>query len=231
MLYDALDGGAPGVPAGRRWLLQEHRGTGETPVASSNFSSRIDRGQSLSDALRKRLVSVDRSFGVGDGFEAGLPFQVERDSWVVRGVRGIGFEAETAASGFLGTGALDDRPGLSEFASELENAVDLVAAGKGAAVQKDFTSRSILQQEAGGFEHDLHHEVVLLDGIFDIVRREEGGADLIFAEDRALSAVRQFAGERSFTCAGKTCHQDDHAVESVAEAESSSTFSLRPSSR
>jgi hypothetical protein len=138
----------------------------------------------------------------------------------VRGVRGIGFEVETAASGFLGTGALDDRPGLSEFASELQNAVDLVAAGKGAAVQKDFTSRSILQQEAGGFEHDLHHEVVLLDGIFDIFWREERGADLIFTEERALSAVGQFAGERSFTCAGKTCHQDDHAVESVAEAES-----------
>ena len=77
----------------------------------------------------------------------------------------------------------------------------------------------------------IDDEVVLRDGVLNIFRREEGGADLIFAEERALSAVGQFAGERSFTCAGKTCHQDDHAVESVAEAESSSTFSLRPSSR
>src|SRR6202790_4009935 len=211
--------------------VAEGRGAGETPGGPSNFSSGIDRGQSLFDALLKRLVSVDRSFGVGDGFEAGFHFKVEREGSVARRVRGIGFEVEMATSGFLGTGALDDRPGLSEFASELENAVDLVAAGKGAAVQKDFTSRSILQQEAGGFEHDLHHEVVLLDGIFDIFWREQGGAELIFAEECALSAVGQFAGERSFPCAGKTCHQDDHAVESVAEAESSSTFSLRPSSR
>src|SRR3984893_27497 len=212
-------------------LLQEHRGTGATPVAPSNFSSGADRGQSMFEALLKRLVSVDRSFGVGDGCEAGFQCTVEREGSVVRRVRGIGFEVEMAASGLVGTGALDDRPGLSEFASELENAVDLVAPGKGAAVQKDCTSRSILQQEAGGLEHDLDHEVVLLDGIFDIFWREEGGADLIFAEERALSAVGQFAGERSFTCAGKTCHQDDHAVESVAEAESGWTFSLRPSSR
>src|SRR5260370_41141255 len=119
-------------------LLQEHRWTGETPVAPSNFSSGIDRGQSLFDALLKRLVRVDRSFVVGDGFEAGFHFKVEREGSVVRRLRGIGFEVEMEASGFLGTGALDDRPGLSEFASELENAVDLVAAGEERNLPKYF---------------------------------------------------------------------------------------------
>ena len=173
----------------------------------------------LLNALLERLVRRDCGFGISDRFEAGFHFEVERERSVVRGVRGIGFEVETAASGFLGTGALDDRPGLSEFAGELENAVDLVAAGEGAAVEKDFASRSILQQEAGGFEHDLHHEVVLLDGVFDIFWREQGGADLVFAEERALSAAGQFASERGFAGSGKACHQNNHSVESV-EAES-----------
>src|SRR5260370_42214576 len=55
-----------------RLTVESHRWTGETPVAPSTFSSGIDRGQSLFDALLKRLVSVDRSFAVVDGFEAGL---------------------------------------------------------------------------------------------------------------------------------------------------------------
>src|SRR5260370_42250377 len=87
-------------------LLQEHRWTGETPVAPSNFSSGIDRGPSLFDALLKWLVRVDRSFVVGVGFEAGLHFKVEREGSVVRRVRGIGVGAELAASGFFGTGAI-----------------------------------------------------------------------------------------------------------------------------
>jgi hypothetical protein len=75
-----------------------------------------------------------------------------------------------------------------------------------------------LQQVSGRFEHDLHHEVVLLDGVFDIFRREQGGADLVFAEERALSAESQFASERGFAGSGKAGHQNNHSVEIVAEA-------------
>jgi hypothetical protein len=55
-------------------------------------------------------------FGMGDGFEAGFYFAVERERSVMRGVRRIGFEIETPARGFIGTDAFDDRPGLGEFA-------------------------------------------------------------------------------------------------------------------
>src|SRR6267378_651844 len=156
ILYDALAGGEPGVPARRRcchrergWTLRLRSGQArETPIAPSNLLCGSDGGQSLFDAPLKRLVSVDRSSGVGDGFEAGFQFKVERERPVVRGVRGIGFEVKTAASGFLGTNALDYCPGLSELAGEFENAVDLVAAGEGAAVEQDLASRILLQQEA-----------------------------------------------------------------------------------
>ena len=172
----------------------------------------------LLDAMLQRLVSGDRRFGIRDRFEAGFHFEVERERPVVRGMRGVGFEIETAAGGFIGTGALDDRPGLSEFAGELENPVDLIAAGEGAAVEEDFAGRSILQQEAGGVEHHLHHEVVLLDGVFDIFWREQRGADLVFAEERALRAAGQFAGKRGFAGSRETGHQNNHSVQSVAEA-------------
>src|SRR5271157_87868 len=185
----------------------------------------------LFDALLNRLVSGDRRFAICDGLEPRLHFQVEREGSVVRGMQRIGFEVETAASGFIGTGALDDRPGLSEFAGELENAVDLVAAGEGAAVEKDFASRSGLQQEACSLEHDLHYEVVLLDGVFDIFRREQGGADLVFAEERVLRAASQFASERGFAGTGKTGHQNNHSAEIVAEAECRWRLSWRRSLR
>ena len=172
------------------------RASGFEPQSSRSRFGASQCGESLLDALLKRLVGGDRRFGICNRFEAGFHFEIERERPVVRGMRGVGFEVETPAGGFIGTGALDDRPGLSVFAGELENPVDLIAAGEGAAVEEDFAGGSILQQETGGVEHDLHHEVVLLDGVFDIVWREQRGADFIFAEERALSAAGQFAGER-----------------------------------
>src|SRR4030088_3587703 len=56
-------------------------------------------GECLPDALFKRLVRVHRHFGIANGFEAGFHFEVEREGSVVRRVRGIRFEVETAASG------------------------------------------------------------------------------------------------------------------------------------
>src|ERR1035437_7117828 len=129
-------------------------------------------GQSLLDAPLKRLVGGDRRFGIRDRLEAGFHFEIERERPVVRGMRGVGFEVETPAGGFIGTGAFDDRPGLNLFASELENALDLIAAREGASVEEDFAGGSLLQEETCGFEHDLHHEVVLLDGVFEILWRK-----------------------------------------------------------
>src|ERR1039458_8249453 len=200
-------------------------------IASSNQSSGSHSGQSLLDAPLKRLVGIDRDLRISDGFEARLHLQVERERPILRWVRGVRFKIQAPPSGFIGTGALDDRPGLSEFACECQNAVDLIATGKGAAVEKDFASGSFLQQEAGSVEHDLHHEVVLLDRVFDIFWREQGGADLIFAEERAPRAACQLASECSFTGSGKAGHQNDHSVEIVAEAEFSSRFSSRLSWR
>src|ERR1700675_279449 len=131
--------GEPGVPARPRCCYRKHWWTlrlrsGQARVAPSNLSCGSDGGQRLLNALLERLVRRDCGFGISDRFEAGLHFEVERESPVVRGVRGVWFEVETTASGFLGTGALDNRRGLSEFVGEFENAVDLVAAGEGAAI-------------------------------------------------------------------------------------------------
>src|SRR5208282_1293658 len=147
-------------------------GAGETPVAPLNSLSRSHGGQSLLNALFEQLVCVDLCLGISDGFEAASHLEVERESSVVRRVRGVGLEVETPASGFIGTGTLDDCPGLSEFAGEFQNAVDLIATRESAAVKKDFASGNSLQQEAGSFEHHLHHEVVLLYGVFNIFWRE-----------------------------------------------------------
>src|SRR5271166_3508940 len=95
---------------------------------------RSDGSQSLLHALLNRLVSIDRRFGIGNRLETGLHFQVEREGSVMRRVRRIGFKIQTTASGFIGTGTLDDRPGLAEFTGEFENTIDLVAAGEGTAV-------------------------------------------------------------------------------------------------
>ena len=124
----------------------------------------------LLDAEIERLISIDERFCVGDGFEAGLYLEVEREGSIVRRMRSVGLKIETAASGFIGTDALDDRPRLSQFAGELENAINLVAAGESTTVEENFASGSFFQYEAGSFEHDLRYEVVLLDGVFDISR-------------------------------------------------------------
>src|SRR5208337_5121538 len=99
--------------------------------------------------------------------------------------------------------------------------------GEGAAVEENLAPRSFLQQEAGGFEHHFHHEVVLRNGVFDIFRREQGSADFVFAKERALRTVSQFASQRGFTGTGETGHQNDHAVEIVAEAEFGNTLCSR----
>ena len=75
-----------------------------------------------------------------------------------------------------------------------------------------------MQKEAGRFEHDLHNEVVLLHGVFDIFRREQGGADRVFVEQRAWRAANQFAGERAFAGSRQTGHQNNHSVELVADS-------------
>src|ERR1017187_2035379 len=106
-------------------------------IASSNQSSGSHSGQSLLDAPLKRLVGIDRDLRISDGFEARLHLQVERERPILRWVRGVRFKIQAPPSGFIGTGALDDRPGLSEFACECQNAVDLIAVGKGTAVEKD----------------------------------------------------------------------------------------------
>src|SRR5208283_4277742 len=128
-------------------------GAGETPVAPLNSLSRSHGGQSLLNALFEQLVCVDLCLGISDGFEAASHLEVERESSVVRRVRGVGLEVETPAS---------------EFAGEFQNVVDLIATRESAAVKKDFASGNSLQQEAGSFEHHLHHEVVLLYGVFNI---------------------------------------------------------------
>ena len=69
------------------WTLRLRSGQArETPVAPLNLLCRSDSRQSLFDALFERLVSVDRRFGMGNVFEAGFHFKVEREGSVVRGV-------------------------------------------------------------------------------------------------------------------------------------------------
>src|SRR5258706_14295321 len=90
-------------------------------------------GERLLDAPLQRLIRGDCGFGISDRFEAGFHFEVKCERAVECGMRGIGFELKTPAGGFLGTGALDDRPGLCPFTAEVESAGDLVAGGAKAA--------------------------------------------------------------------------------------------------
>src|SRR5258707_4284436 len=55
------------------------------------------------------------------------------------------------------------------------------------------------------------------DRRLEIADRFEAGFHLLV--DRALRAVSQFASERGFAGSGKSGHQNNHAVGSVAEAE------------
>src|SRR5208282_5882343 len=110
----------------------------------------------------------DDCLRVGDRFEAGLHFEVKREGSVVRGVRRVGREVKPAASGFIGTSTLDDDAGLAELPANVENPINLISAGERTAVQQDYARGIHVQQEAGGFEHDFHYEVVLCDREFDV---------------------------------------------------------------
>src|ERR1700675_1302764 len=116
-----------GRPRPAATLLHGARGGGRGRPSLHRISCSSDGGQRLLNALLERLVRRDCGFRKSDGFKAGFHFKVECEGSVVRGVRGIS-HVETLASGPVGTGALDNRPGLSEFAGEFENAANLVAA-------------------------------------------------------------------------------------------------------
>ena len=194
----------------------------------SNQSSRSYCGERLLDALRKRLVGRDSRLGISDRFEVGLNFEVEREGSIVRGMRGVGFQVETPASGFIGTGALDDRPGLSEFAGEFENAVDLVASRESAAVEEDLASGSHF---AAGSEprraSPPSRSRLARRSIRYLPARTSAAANLVFAEERALCAAGQFACERGLAGSRETGHENNHAAEIVAEAKSGSRLSWR----
>jgi hypothetical protein len=127
--------------------------------------------EGLLDASLVRSVGVDGHLRTNDGLEAGFYFQVKSEVTVTRGMRRVGSEFKTLARGLIGAYAFDDDRGLSEFVGELEDALDLVAAGEGASVEENFARGIFLQQEAGSLQHDLQDEVVLADGIFDVVLR------------------------------------------------------------
>src|SRR5208337_683873 len=68
------------------------------PVTTrATISGCIHGNESLCDALLQRPVSADRRLRIRDGLEARFHFQVERERPVARGMRGVGFEIETAA--------------------------------------------------------------------------------------------------------------------------------------
>src|ERR1700678_390873 len=164
----------------------------------------------LQEAESETLVGVDDRLCVEDRFEAGFHLEIESEGSILRRMRRVGLEIETTARGCIGADTLNDPPGLSKFACELENAVNLVAAGESTAVEENVASGSFFEQEAGGFEHDLHYKIVLLDGIFDILRCKKSGADLVFAEQRSLRTVGQSARECCLAGAWKPGHQNHH---------------------
>ncbi len=191
----------------------------EQTLALAAMHGNVKEGiESAVDAVVERLIGVDGGSGVGDGFEAGFDFEIEGEGTVAGGVGRVGAEIETAAGGFVGTDALENPPRLAEFTGKFEDEVDLVVAGKWTAVEEDAARRIFLQEETGGVEHDLHYEVVLRGGEFDVGRGEEGGADFIFAEDGPLGATGQFASKRGLAGSGETRHENNHLEGIVAKA-------------
>ncbi len=98
-------------------------------------------------------------------------------------MRGVEFPVQSSFRRFVGAAAFEDRPWLVKLGCEFQNAVDLVAAREGSSIKEDCLSWIALQQVASGVEHDFHDKVILLDGVFDIARREKSGADFVLAQD------------------------------------------------
>ena len=135
------------------------------------------RGHRLLYALLKRLAGVDGRLWMSDRLEARFHFQIQREAsvacWMVR----VGFEVKTMARRLIGADALDNAARLPNFAGEFENAIDLITSRERAPVEKNFARGIFAQQEAGSFEHDLYHKVVLLSRVLDVSWREHGRPD------------------------------------------------------
>src|ERR1035438_3104829 len=166
----------------------------------------------LLDALRERLVRTDRRFRIGNRFEACSNFQVERERSVSRRMRKIALKIETPTSRIIGTDRLDDRPRLIDLSRKVENAVNLVTTGESSSVKKDFACGILLQQIAPNVEHNLHYKVILLDGVFDIFRREQSRANQIFADDSTITNAGKFPSESRLAGTRQPRHEDNHVL-------------------
>jgi hypothetical protein len=175
---------------------------------------RRDGGERLTETAVKRLIGVQRDLWIHNGLESGFHFKIECESSIVRRMQWVG-DIEALAHRFLRTSTLQNRPGLRRFAGETENTVDLVTAGKSAPIKKNRAIWRPLQQEARRVEHHFHHEIVLLNGIFDISWGKNGGTNFVLAEHCALRATCQCAGKRGFTSTGKTGHENYHFAKGI----------------
>jgi len=99
---------------------------------------------------------------------------------IVRRVRRIGYEFKATPRRFIRADALDNLRRLGEFACEFYDAIDLIAARERTPIENNDARQVSLKQVTRGIEHDLHHEIVLLDGVLDIFRREKRSTDFIF---------------------------------------------------
>ena len=154
------------------------------PHAASVLSA-----QSLPDTFRKHLVGGDCYFGISDRLETSFDIEIKRKRSVLCRMRGIRLELKTPPSRLVRASALENCPGLSEFTRHLKNAIDLVASGKSATVEEYLPSGHLLQKKARCLKHDFHYEVVLLHRVFDVFQREQGSANRIFTDERAVRAL------------------------------------------
>jgi|SRR4030095_2643701 len=154
-----------------------------------------ERGEGLRGAVLHRLVGVDDRLGKSDWFEAGSDFLVQSEGAIAGGVLfGCGLRFDAAAGQFLGANALEDPPGLMELVSSLDYFFDLVTAGEGAAIEENRTIGILLEEPGGGLEHEVHHEVVLPGGVFDVSRGKNRVAYFVLAEDYGVEMRCQGMG-------------------------------------
>jgi len=118
---------------------------------------------------------------------------------------------QATAGAFFAADAFDNSLGLPEGLSVSCSTFQLITTRKCAAIQKD-NARGIFAEEiSGNFEHDGHAEVVLLGGVFNIRRRKERGADLIFIDYGAAELCRKCTTQCTFAGPRQARHKDEHA--------------------
>jgi hypothetical protein len=126
--------------------------------------------------------------------------------------RMLGCHSQSAFCRVFPADAFQNSPRLMQRSRTAKNIVDLVTPQEGSTVDKYQTLRRASQKPARQVKNQLHAEVVLHRGVFDLLRKKQGMPDVVFGDNAAAGSGRQFTRQRRLARTGESSHQYHHAA-------------------